>query len=79
MPDLLFLLLALAGVIALVAALRRAVRTEHQAHDRQMMDRVYYPTRGRKADVPPLRRRQRRAAPTPQPKEAPWQPPSWSK
>lgn len=78
MLDFLLLLLVLAGVIALVAALRRAVRTEQQARDRQMMDRVYYPTRGRKADVPPLRR-QRRAAPTPQPKEAPWQPPSWSK
>ena len=59
MPDLfLILLLGLAVLVGVSLALRWAVRAEQRADDRYLMNRVYYPKRGRKAaDVPALKRR----------------------
>ena len=58
---LLAMLLALAVLVAAFPVLRWAARAEKRAEDRVVMGRVYYPTRGRKADMLPFRRR--RAAP----------------
>ena len=55
MPDLLLAVLIFLAVVGLV--LRWAAKVEQQADERQLMGRVYYPTRGRKAGVPTLRRR----------------------
>ena len=58
MSDLLIaLLFALAVLVVAFPMLRWAVRAEKRADDRIVMGRVYYPTRGRKAVMPPFRRR----------------------
>ena len=58
MPDLLLAMLAGMTVLVVVClVLRWAARVEQRAHARLLIDRVYYPTRGRKAGVPPFRRR----------------------
>ena len=46
MPDLLLFALALLVVVCLV--LRWAVRAKQRAHDQHLMNRVYYPARGKK-------------------------------
>ena len=58
MPEPL-LLLAIVVLVFLVGydVLKWAARIERRAQIRQTMDRVYYPRRGRKADVPKLKRR----------------------
>ena len=54
---LLAMLLAFAVLVVAFPVLRWATRAEKQAEDRIVMGRVYYPTRGRKTDMPPFRRR----------------------
>ena len=54
---LLAMLLALAVLVAAFPVLRWAARAEKRAEDRIVMGRIYYPTRGRKADTSPFRRR----------------------
>lgn len=61
MPDLLlFLPLILAPLVVVCLVLRWAARAEQRADARRLMNRVYYPKRGRKAGVPTLERRQSR-------------------
>ena len=58
MSDLLIaLLIALAVLVVAFPMLRWAARAEKRADDRLVMERVYYPARGRKAGMPPFRRR----------------------
>lgn len=58
MPGLLVaILIGLAFLVVALPVLRWAVRAERRATDRQALGRIYYPTRGRKADVPSLRSR----------------------
>ena len=58
MPDLLLAVLIFLAVLAVAGlVLRWVAKVEQRADERQLMGRVYYPTRGRKAGVPTLRRR----------------------
>lgn len=58
MPDLLLALLLGLAVLAIVhLVLRWVARADQGARDRDVLDRVYYPTRGRNKDVPSFRRR----------------------
>ena len=60
MPDsLLALLLALVVLAVVSLVFRWAARSEQQAPDRYLASRVYYPRRGRKVDLPTLKRRPR--------------------
>ncbi len=58
MPDLLLvLLLGLAALVVVNLVLRWAARAEQRAYERHLINRVYYPERGHKADLPTLKRR----------------------
>ena len=58
MPEPLLLLVIVVPVLLVgYGMLKWAARIEERAQARQEMDRVYYPRRGRKADVPELQRR----------------------
>ena len=58
MPDPLLLLAIVVPVFVIgYGVLKWAARIEGRAQARQEMDRVYYPRRGRKTDVPELKRR----------------------
>ena len=58
MPETLLLLVIVVPVFLVgYVVLKWAARIERRAQVRPTMDRVYYPRRGRKADVPKLKRR----------------------
>ena len=58
MPEPLLLLVIVVPVLLVgYGVLKWAARIEGRAQVREAMDRVYYPRRGRKADVPELKRR----------------------
>ena len=58
MPEPLLLLVIVVPVLLVgYGVLKWAARIEERAQLREAMDRVYYPRRGRKADVPELKRR----------------------
>ena len=60
MPDsLLALLLGLAVLAVIGLVFRLTARAEQRAPDQYLASRVYYPKRGRKADLPTLKRRPR--------------------
>ena len=56
--PLLILVVGAAVLAALYGVGRWAARMENRAHDRRLLDRVYYPRRGKKAGLQVLVRRQ---------------------
>lgn len=58
MPDpLLVIVIVVSGLAVVYVVMKWVAKVEQQAQARQGVDRVYYPKRGRKADVPELKRR----------------------
>ncbi len=58
MPEPLMCLATIVPALAVVYVVMKWIaKAEKRAQARQEMDRVYYPRRGRKADVPELKRR----------------------
>ena len=58
MPEPLMCLATIVPVLAVVYVVMKWIaKAEKRARARQEMDRVYYPRRGRKADMPELKRR----------------------
>ena len=58
--PLLILVVGAAVLAALYGVGRWAARMENRARDRRVLDRVYYPRRGKKAGLQPLVRGQER-------------------
>ena len=58
MPEPLFVVVIVIPVLAVgYVVMKWVARVEQRAQARQEMDRVYYPRRGRKVDIPELKRR----------------------
>ena len=57
MPEMLLFIVIVVPVLAVgYVVMKRVAKAEQRALDRQVLERVYYPRRGRKADVPEFKR-----------------------